>query len=63
MVSSHRTPTIVILFIFIGAIQQVRHWEGEEVDEEKATKNDIKRRACSQKSDIPHTNCSMHFFL
>ena len=28
----------------------------------KATKIDIERRACSQKSHVPHTNSSMYFF-
>ena len=29
----------------------------------KAAKNDIERIACSQKSDVPHTNFSMYFLL
>ena len=28
----------------------------------KVMKNDIRRRKCSQKGDIPHTNSSMYFF-
>ena len=28
----------------------------------KATKIDIERRVCSQKSHVPHTNSSMYFF-
>ena len=54
MVSSHRIPTIAISGIFIA---MRRKWT------KKATKNDIERRACSHKSDNPHTNASMHFFL
>ena len=50
MVSSRRIPAIAILCIFIG----------ERVDKE-AINNDIESRACSQKSDVPHTNSSMHF--
>ena len=57
----HRKPPIAILCIFIGAIQQVTHL-GRGVDEE-SNKNAIERRVCSQKSDVPHTNSSMHFFL
>ena len=34
----------------------------EGVDEE-SNKSDIERRACSQNSDVPHTNFSMYFFL
>ena len=38
--------------------------KGEGVDEESnKEQKDIERRACSQKSDILHTNSSMYFFL
>ena len=30
--------------------------------DEKTTKNDIRRRACSQKSGASHTNFSMYFY-
>ena len=30
--------------------------------EEKTTKNNIEKRACSQESDVPHSNSSMYFF-
>ena len=36
--------------------------KGEREDDE-SSKNDIKRRAFSQESDVPHTNSSMYFFL
>ena len=54
MISSHGIPTIAILCIFIGPIQQVRHLGRERKQTKKAAKNDIERRACSQKIDIPH---------
>ena len=54
MVSSQRIPTIAVLCIFKGTIQQVRHLgRGREMTK-KATVNDIERRVCSQKSDVPH---------
>ena len=59
--TSHRIPSIAILYIFIGVIQQVRHL-GREVDEESNRKRH-KRMVCSQKSDVPHTNFSIDFFL
>ena len=34
----------------------------EGVDE-KSTKGDLRRRACSQKSDVHHINSFMYFFL
>ena len=34
--------------------------EGEQT--KKATKNDMERRACRQKSNAPHTNFSVFFF-
>ena len=61
MVSSHRIPTTPILCIFIGAIQQVRYFGRGREKTKKAAENDIERRACSQKSDVP--NSSMYFFL
>ena len=30
--------------------------------DEKTIKNDIRRRACSQKSGVSHTNFSMYFY-
>ena len=57
---THNITHINIIF-FIGAIQQVRHL-GRRVDNE-SNKNDIRRRVYSQKSDAPHTNCSVYFFL
>ena len=30
--------------------------------EEKTTKDNIEKRACSQESDVPHSNSSMYFF-
>ena len=56
--TSNRIPPIVILYIFIWAIQLVRHL-GRGVDKQ----NDIERRVCSQKSDVPHINSPMYFFL
>ena len=37
-------------------------WEGGRSRRRKQQK-DIERRACSQKSDIPHIDSSMCFFL
>ena len=53
MVSSHRIPTITILCIFIGAIQQVSQLGRGRENTKKATENDIERRACSQKKLYP----------
>ena len=58
---TQNTTCIAILCIFFGAIQQIRHL-GRGVDEE-SNKNDIERGACSQKSDVPHTNYFMNFFF
>ena len=49
MVSSHRIPTIAILCIFIGAIQQISQLGLRRENTKKATENVIERRACSQK--------------
>ena len=46
------------IYICIGAILLV-----EKVDKERKQQKDIERRVCSQKSDIPHPNSSMYFFL
>ena len=55
MISSHRTPRKAILYIFIGTIQHVRHL-GRGIDRagKESSKNDIERRVCSRKSDVPH---------
>ena len=60
MISSDRIPSIAILWIFI---QQVRHLERGRKYTKKAIKSDIERRACNEKSDVPHTNSSMQFFF
>ena len=46
--------------MFIGVIQQVRHLGGRVYE---ATKDDTEGRVCSQKSDVSHTNSSLHIFL
>ena len=61
MVLLHRIPTIAILCIFIGAIQQVLHWEAGREDEER-NKTLQRNRTYSQKSDVARTNSSMSFF-
>ena len=63
MISSERIPPVEILCIFIGAIQQVCHLERERELTKKTANGIIERRAFSQKSDVPHTNSSMYFFL
>ena len=63
MVSSHKIPTITILCIFIGTIQQVGFLGRGREKTKKATENDIESKACSQKSDVPDTNLSLYFFL
>ena len=63
MITSHRIRTIAILCTFTGTILQVRQLGRGREKTKKATENDIERRACSQKSDVPHTNSSMYFFL
>ena len=64
MLSSHRIPTIALSGIFIWAIQQVSHLGRRGEKTKKATENYIeKRKARSQKRDVPHTNSSMYFFL
>ena len=63
MVSSHGIPTIAILGIFIGAIQQVCKLGRGRENTKKATENYIGRRTCGQEGDVPHTNSSMYFFL
>ena len=62
MVSSQRIPTIAILCIFIGALQQVLQMGKRREKTKKATENHIESSTCSQKSDVPHTNSSMHRF-
>ena len=62
MISSQRTATIAILCTFKRAIQQVRHLERGKKCTKKATKNDIERRARSQKGNVPHKDSSMYFF-
>ena len=62
MESSHRTPAIAILYVYIGAIQQLRHLRRGREWTKEATVNDIERKSFSQKSDVPHTNSSMHVF-
>ena len=53
MVSSHRIPTIAILCIFVGPFSKcVRHLGRGREETEKATENEMERRACSQKSDF-----------
>ena len=37
--------------------------ETKEVVDEKSNKNDMGKRACSQKRGVSHTNFSLHFFL
>ena len=58
MVSLHRIPTIAILCIFIGAIQQVADLGRGREKTKKATANYIERMVWSQKSDVPQTNSS-----
>ena len=45
------------------AIQQVCHLGRGREKTKKATKNDIKGKAYSKKSDDPLANSSMYFFL
>ena len=61
MVASHRIPTIAILCIFIRAIQQVGSLGRRREKTKKATESDIERKACSEKSDVPHTDSTMYF--
>ena len=37
--------------------------KGREGVDKKLIKHDIRRRVCSQKSDVPHTSFTMYFFL
>ena len=62
MVPSHRIPTIAILCIFLGAIQQVHQVGREREKTKEATENDIERGRAVKKSDAPHTNSSIFFF-
>ena len=59
-ISSHRIPPITILCSFIeghSASKSLGKVEGVDEDSNK------KRKVRSQKSDVPHTNSSMYFFL
>ena len=49
------------MYLFRGHSASMSIGKGEEVDEE--SNNEIERRASSQKSDAPHTNSFMYFFL
>ena len=46
-------------FLFLLKVR-VDKWEGVD---EKSTKSDLRRRACSQKSDVHHINSFMYFCL
>ena len=60
MISSHKIPPIAILYIFIGATQQVRHLgKGGGVDKESKKNDKERRRACSQKCDLPRKQQKM----
>ena len=46
------------MYLYKGDSTSSSLGKGERVDEE-SSKIDIEKRACSQKSDVPHTNFSM----
>ena len=50
-----------IMYLYRGHSASMSIGKGEKVDEE--SNNEIERRASSQKSDAPHTNSFMYFFL
>ena len=53
----------IAMYFYRGHSARASLGKGEEEHEESnQEQKDIERRACSQKSDIPHTN-SMYFFL
>ena len=49
------------MYLYRGHSASVSLGKGVGVDKER-NKKEIERRACSQKSDVPHTNSSMYFF-
>ena len=50
------------MYLYRGYSATTLLGKGEEVEKE-SSKNDIKRRAYSQKSDVSHTNSTMYFLL
>ena len=54
-----RSILLCMLCIFIGPFSKYVTW----VREKSRRKNDIEKRACCQKSDVPQTTSFMYFLL
>ena len=59
---THNTTHNNIIHLYRGHSESTSLGQEEGVDKE-ISENEIERRACSQKSDVPNTNSSMFFFL